>query len=334
MTNTCRHCGSSFPDGANFCLVCGNPRIELPPAVPAEPVTPETIAQRDEQRSASLLQELAVLAWQADPVWSTQIIDPDEYRALVQRVRDLRKQVVRLARPTDFAPRHFFALFDRVRCNPWYAPDFLFIPISHVSPNMQLPPVFGPGLGRKWPKANDIAEEMDGFVYLYTRLAILPRWYPRVLKTTQSLGAYWYAQQLGLRGLSMERSAQGFLQFAVLCQEASLWQSETSGWRYAADWEWVASPQHLEELIAELNTPMPVFLRSVLKEPERRALRQIDPRLRVRMQGEQAQVGGLAYSYWDGFAWLECELRAPNEFRISRLKELHIGDTSRNLPWY
>jgi len=321
MTNTCRHCGSSFPDGANFCLVCGNPRIELPPAVPAEPVTPETIAQRDEQRSASLLQELAVLAWQADSVWSIQIIDPDEYRALVQRVRDLRKQVLRLARPTDFAPRHFFALFDRVRCNPWYVPDFLFIPTSDSTRQT-----------RPW---STIAREMDGFVCLYTRPALLPRWYPRVLEKPRRFWADWYAKRQGLRGLSMEQSAPGFLQFAILCQEASeWWKSETSWWTYAAYWEWVASPQHLEELIAVLNTPMPGFLRSVLSEPYRRVLRQIDPQLRVRMQGEQAQVGGLAYSYWDGFAWLECELRAPNEFRISRLKELHIGGTSRNLPWY
>ena len=31
-------------------------------------------------------------------------------------------------------------------------------------------------------------------------------------------------------------------------------------------------PSILEDLIAQLNTPMPVFLRSALKEPERRVL--------------------------------------------------------------
>jgi len=50
----------------------------------------------------------------------------------------------------------------------------------------------------------------------------------------------------------------------------------------------------------------------------------VDPGLRVRMRGEKAEVGGLAYSRWDGFAWLDCELTWPNRCRISRLEELGI----------
>ena len=72
-----------------------------------------------------------------------------------------------------------------------------------------------------------------------------------------------------------------------------------------------------------------------LTEKQRRWLWQVDPRLRVRMRGKQAQVGGLAYSRWDGFAWLDCELVRPNSFRISRLEKLGIGGSIRvGMPMY
>jgi hypothetical protein len=68
---------------------------------------------------------------------------------------------------------------------------------------------------------------------------------------------------------------------------------------------------------------------SWLMEEQRHWLSTVDPGLRVRMRGEKAEVGGLAYSRWDGFAWLDCELTWPNRCRISRLKELGIYVSTR-----
>jgi hypothetical protein len=118
----------------------------------------------------------------------------------------------------------------------------------------------------------------------------------------------------------------------MLGLEVLLWRQEpVPRWPYASDWQWVCSSQHLERLTAALDSPSPLRapFEAGLTEQQRRWLRQIDPQLRVRVQGKQARVGGLAYSRWDGLAWLDCELSRPHGFRLSRLKKLDIGGSSR-----
>jgi hypothetical protein len=318
MTISCSQCGSSFPDDFNFCLTCGKRLKEAtsPPPAPAVTARPGVGAGDGSGRSASPQEELPALSLEEkDPTAITLVIDQDEYSVLVERVQALRNQVKGLARPVDFDPRRFFAAFDRVRLKPWHVPDFIFIP----SPSI-------------WPVAAETPVGMDGTFSLYTRLAFLPRRHPRALKPNGYLLPWGYARRPRLSGLIMEPSASGFLQFAMLGLEVQQWRQESvPHWTYASDWRWVCSSQHLETLTAALDAPSPLLapFQARLTEQQRRWLRQVDPQLRVRMRGEQAQVGGLAYSCWDGFAWLDCELRRPHGFRISRLEKLGIGESSR-----
>ena len=304
MTISCSQCGSSFPDDFNFCLTCGKRLTEATSPPPAAAVTarPDVGAEDGSGRSAELLEELPALSpsEEEDPTAITQVIDQGEYTVLVERVQALRNHVKGLARPAGFDPRRFFAVFDRVRLKPWHVPDFVFIP----SPSI-------------WRVAAGTPVGMDGTFSLSTRLAFLPRGYGRRPR---------------LSGLVMEPSASGYLQFAMLGLEVQQWRQESvPHWTYASDWGWVCSPQHLETLTAALEAPSPLLapFQRGLTEQQRRWLRQVDPQLRVRMRGEQAQVGGLAYSCWDGFAWLDCELSRPHGFRISRLEKLGIAGASR-----
>jgi len=306
MTISCSQCGSSFPDDFNFCLTCGK-RLEEVTSPPSAAVTarPAASAEDGSGSSAKLLEALPALSLEEeDPTSITQVIDQGEYSVLVERVQALRNHVQGLARPADFDPRHFFAVFDRVRLKPWHVPDFVFSP----SPSI-------------WRVAAQTPVGMNGTFSLSTRLAFLPR---------GSSGGY--GGEPRLRGLVMEPSASGYLQFAMLGLEVQQWRKEeVPHWAYASDWKWVCSSQRMKTLTAPLEAPPPhlaPFQRG-LTEQHRRWLRQVDPQLRVRMRGEQTRVGGLAHSRWDGFAWLDCELSRPDGFRISRLEELGIGTVSR-----
>jgi hypothetical protein len=310
MTISCSRCGNSFPDDFNFCLTCGDRLSKAAsPAQPAAAVQaqPGTGAEDGRRSSAELLEALPALSLEEadDPTSLTQVIDQGEYRVLVERVQALRDHVKGLARPADFDPRRFFAVFDRVRFKPWYVPDFVFIPTASMG-----------AVGR-----------MQGTFSLTTRLAFLPWTHP------------WdYGNQQRLTGLVVEPSASGFLQFAMLGLEVQQWRKESVPyWTYASDWTWVCSSQHLETLTAALEAPHPLLapFQKGLTEPHRRWLQQVDPQLRVRIRGKQAQVGGLAYSRWDGFAWLDCELSRPDGFRINRLEKLGIGGAGRfGIPVY
>lgn len=316
MTISCSQCGSSFPDDFNFCLTCGkrlNGGSVAPPPSEAGASRLRDDGDRRE-RSAPAQEEIpAPSRREDDPNEITQEISEGEYLALVEPLQALREQVRWLARPLDFDPRRFFAVFDRVKPRRGYVPDFIFTPSSLNQPG---------GGPMSW--------SMEGRFNLYTRLVLAPRLYRRVAKPAPTTHG-----QPELKHLAFERSASGFLQFAVLCQEAELWRKSTvSWWTYASDWRWVCSRQRLEALVPELRdasalTPTYRMFGRSLTEEHRQWLSTVDAGLRVRMRGEKAEVGGLAYSHWDGFAWLDCELTWPNRFRISRLEELRIHGVSR-----
>ena len=161
-----------------------------------------------------------------DHVESEQVIDASEYMALMQRVQALRTQVQARPRPEAFDPWSFFAVFDRVYLKPGYVPDFIFTPIEVL---------FGPGAWSElsrgaftlttrrviWP-----ARERGLVGQLIAHLLPQKATRARVICTNQHmvssserLGLRLRLQQ-GLEGLVFERSASGFLQFAVFSLEA------------------------------------------------------------------------------------------------------------------
>src|SRR5690242_12389291 len=219
MTISCSQCGSSFPDDFNFCLTCGKRLREATSPSPAA-ITARPAASAEDGSSAELLEALPALSLaEEDPTSITQVIDQGEYSILVERVQALRHHVKGLARPADFDPRRFFAVFDRVRLKRWYVPDFIFSP----SPSI-------------WRVAAQMSVGMGGTFSLSTRLAFLPRGF-----------SGGYGSEPRLWGLVMEPSASGYLQFAMLGLEVQQWRKEeVPHWAYASDWTWVCSSQRLE----------------------------------------------------------------------------------------
>jgi hypothetical protein len=328
MSISCSQCGSSFPDEFNFCLTCGKRLKEvtspLPPPSAADAARAGAGAQVWSGLYAPVQQRppTALSMVEDDPKLVTRVIDPGEYSPLLERVQALRQEVAGLAQPADFDPRSFFAVFDRVKLLPWYVPDFVFFPSRP-----------GGYFGEKMPG------EMDGIFHLYTRLALLPRRYPRRLKPSSpflsqtGMPQVWgYERPPGLPGLVMGWSVSSLLQFALLHLEVQVWREiAVPQWQHNPGWQWVCSRQRLEAIVAALDapsstvsTPQPM-LESGLSEQQRLWLRRVDPRLRARRHSKQVWVGGLAYSRWHGFAWLECELTWPTRFEISRLDKLGIA---------
>jgi len=279
------------------------------------------------QRCGSLLVALATpsppSSSDASLLEKEQVIDEREYVALLEHLQVLRQHVRALPRPTDVDPWRFFVPFDRLKLQSGYVPDFVFTPFGGR--------FFGPGahteleqgpftlITRRVPLGLQETEGAHVLVMPRVQLHLYPK---EAFSLTLS--------QQGLEGLVFERSVSGFLQFAVFCLEADRWhRNRVVDFYLDADWQWVCSSQHLEAILpAALPSPQWWILDGVSEE-QSQWLRSLDHELRVRIHGETAEVGGLAYSKWDGFAWLDCELTWPNRFRVKRLEILRIYQKQR-----
>ena len=256
---------------------------------------------------------------------SPQVIDEGEYVPLLKQIQAVRQHVRGLTRPTELDPWRFFAPYDRVKLKPGYVPDFVFTPIERIA--------FGPGA------SSEI--ERGPFTLTTRRVALPPQesegahvivMPPKVLSGYPDESFSHMLEQRGMEGLVCERSVSGFLQLAVFCLEADRWhRNRLPTFPLDPDWRWVCSAQQREALILAPAVP-PYWARSPgVSQEQSTWLRNADPRLRVRIQGDTAEVGGLAYSPWDGFAWLDCELTWPNRFRITRLEILYLYKKMRPL---
>ena len=247
-----------------------------------------------------------------------QVIDEGEYVTLLEQIQGVRQHVRGLTRPTELDPWRFFAPFDRVKLKPGYIPDFVFTPFERVA--------FGPGVStemengpftlttRRVPQS---AQESEG-----AHVIVKP---PVELSLYRKAAFSHLLERQGVEGLVCERSASGFLQLAVFCLEADRWhRNRLTDFPLDPDWRWVCSAQQREALILAPPVP-PYWARSPgISQEQSTWLRNADAHLRVRIQEDTAEVGGLAYSPWDGFAWLDCELTWPNRFRITRLEVLYL----------
>ena len=295
MTISCSQCGTSFPDDFIFCLTCGKRLKEgVASPAPSEAGTATSRAGAEDRigRSPSVQEELPAPAPRKhDPTASDQVIDEGEYAALMERVQTLRTEIWSLPRPTDVDPWRFVAVFDRVHLKPGFVPDFTFEAVPDVA--------FGP---RAW------SELSQGSFTLTTRRAIWPpfSWGPpgqfmaRLLPRQASRGCIrrhthnpvfrpkrlqlGLRLQQGLRGLVFERSASGYLQFAVFCLEALRWSRyPVVHWREVADWQWVCSQEHLTARIHAFahSSPPPPLTRFGLSADDWQWVRSVDPRLHV-----------------------------------------------------
>ncbi len=295
--NRCPECHHENPLSDSSCQRCGS--LLVAPATPSP-----------SPREASLVD-------------NEQVIDEREYVSLLEHLQALRQHIRALPRPTDVDPWRFFAPFDRVKLQPGYVPDFVFTPFGGR--------FFGPGAHteleqgpftlttRRVPLGLQETQGAHVMVMPPIQLHLYPK---EVLSLMLS--------QQGLEGLVFERSVSGFLQFAVFCLEADRWhRNRFAAFFLDADWQWVCSSHQLEAILpAALPFPQWRMLDGVSEE-QIQWLRSLDPQLHVRIHGETAEVGGLAYSQWDGFAWLDCELTWPNRFRMKRLETLRIYQKPR-----
>ena len=256
---------------------------------------------------------------EGSPIEDERVIDEREYVPLLEEVLAVRKHVAGLTRPADVDPWQFFAPYDRVKLRPEYVPDFVFTPLERIA--------FGPGTSTELEKGPFTfttrrvllpLQESEG-----ARIIVMP---PVELSLYRKEAFARMLEQQGLEGLVCERSALGFLQLTVFCLEADRWhRNRFADFPLDPDWRWVCSASQREALLLAPAQP-PYWAGSLqLSQKESTRLQSMDPRLRVRIHGDTAEVGGLAYSPWDGFGWLDCELTWPNRFRITRLEVLYIA---------
>ena len=252
-----------------------------------------------------------------------QVIDEGEYLTLLEQLLAVRQHVAGLSHPGEVDPWRFFAPYDRVKLRPGYVPDFVFTPYGGM--------FFGPGAS---------AEIEKGLFTLATRrvalqpqegegacVVVMP---PVELSLYPKEAFARMLEQQGLEGLVCERSASGFLQLAVFCLEADRWhRNRLVDLPLDPDWSWVCSAQRREALVLTPAQPPYWGVSRGVSQEQGTRLRSADPRLWVRIHGDTAEVGGLAFSPWNGFAWLDCELTWPNRFRIARLEVLYIAGRSR-----
>lgn len=223
--------------------------------------------------------------------------------ALHERLRRLRLEIPAL--PTGFGldalrelhqwPGRFdlnrwFEVFDRVRCKPGYALDFVYV---------------------SWGNA--------GHPLLYLRKERSRR--------LASCAEYWQRYGGGqanpvapgnralLEHLGFEPSAMGFFQLLLFLREAPRFYQRWHSQADDAEYVWTRS------WLAELASAIPEKegdLRDGISREERAALAALDPRPVVTLMGKTAEVKLLSYTQFGGFSWEHNRVTWPN--RVERLR--------------
>jgi hypothetical protein len=111
-------------------------------------------------------------------------------------------------------------------------------------------------------------------------------------------------------GLSLEKSALGFFQFALFCIEAPKFYLYWHAAYY--DLELVCTRRRLLEILYEIAKE------HAIEESHQKRLSETDLRPRIRLQGDSAEVVALSFTKWGGFSTHTSCVTWPN-----RLHKVH-----------
>ncbi|GAC1366673.1 MAG: hypothetical protein NVSMB44_30840 [Ktedonobacteraceae bacterium] len=193
--------------------------------------------------------------------------------------------------PDRFDANRYFEVFDHIHLKPGYTLDYVFRSFYYPVEQGHY----------KWGNPD------SGEILLYTRKVSSRR-----LTSAKPFGPRFVGEPWPVPGLSFDRSASGFWQFAVFCLEAPQFYLHGDHEHL----QWVGTRQQLEAILTSLPVvtssapPMP----GTITQKARQHLSTLEVQPRVRIWGHSAEVVGLAFGVFRGFVFQHCQVSWPNCF--------------------